>query len=258
MNWISSVKNSMFFFCFVPFVFKNNISLKANASSDEKVVLKSKLNTQLGDSEKVIVKDKFFIFHYITRPPVFDTDAVAQSAFNMRSLLANYGFYTPSVTYSFDTVNAKKHQKRVTVNYVVDAGKRTMIDTVAYLFNKPALENLALSTKKESLLQPQTPVTKNGITQETNRLVNLFKNNGYYKFTAEGIRATGDTSIAALTSVSEDPFEQLRLLAEANAQRNKPTIRLGFQLNNLPDSSNCLLYTSPSPRDRQKSRMPSS
>lgn len=260
MKWISSVKNSLYNLCFVtfiffsgcmtiqkyqknvPFVFKNNISLKADASSDEKVLLKSKLNTQLDDSEKVIVKDKFFIFHYITRPPVFDTDAVAQSASNMRSLLANYGFYTPSVTYSFDTVNAKKHQKRVTVNYVVDAGKRTMIDTVAYLFNKPALENLALSSRKESLLQPQTPVTKNGITQETNRLVNLFKNNGYYKFTAEGIRATGDTSIAALTSVSEDPFEQLRLLAEANAQRNKPTIRLGFQLNNLPDTSNLQKY----------------
>src|SRR6185437_14960686 len=39
------------------------------------------------------------------------------------------------------------------------------------------------------------------------------------------------------TSVSEDPFEQLRLLAEANEKRNKPTIRLGFQLNNLPDTT---------------------
>lgn len=261
MKWINSVKKSLvFFLCIfafvffpgcvivqkyqknVPFLFKNNINLKADASSDEKVVLKSKLNTQLDDSAKVNVKDKFFIFHYLTIPPVFDTDAVVQSASNMRSLLLNYGFYTPQITYSFDTVTAKKYQKRVTVNYDIDAGKRTMIDTVAYLFNKPALEQLALSAKNESLLQPQTPVTKNGITQETNRLVNLFKNNGYYKFTAEEIRATGDTSIAALTSVSEDPFEQLRLLAEANAQRNKPTIRLGFQLNNLPDSSNLEKY----------------
>ena len=29
-------------------------------------------------------------------------------------------------------------------------------------------------------------------------------------------------------------------------------------INNLTPSYNCLLYTSPSPRDRQKSRMPSS
>lgn len=117
-----------------------------------------------------------------------------------------------------------------------------MIDTVAYLFSNAELEQLALSTKKESLLRPGTPVSKSGILDETNRLVNLYKDNGYYKFTADQIRATGDTTIEALTSVSEDPFEQLRLLAEANEKRNKPTIRLGFQLNNSADSSNLKKY----------------
>ena len=36
----------------------------------------------------------------------------------------------------------------------------------------------------------------------------------------------------------------------------RPMVRKGFLENGK--SSNCLLYTSPSPRDRQKSRMPSS
>ena len=41
----------------VPFVFKNNIKLTAeNVSKDEKVLLKSKLNTQLNDSSRVNVK----------------------------------------------------------------------------------------------------------------------------------------------------------------------------------------------------------
>lgn len=227
----------------VPFVFKNKISLKADgASKDEKVLIKSKLNTQLDDSAKVNTKDKFFIFHTITRPPAFDTNAVIQSAANMKLSLQYSGFYTPVITYTFDTVTKKRGQKRVIINYNVDAGKRTLIDTLAYLFNKPELESLALATKNETLLKPNTPVSKSGINQETNRLVNLFKNNGYYKFTADEIRATGDTSIEALTSVSEDPFEQLRLLAEANEKRNKPTVRLAFQLNNLPDSSNLQKY----------------
>jgi len=222
----------------VPFVFKNNISLQANnISKDETVLLKSKLNTQLTDSAKVIVKDKFFIFHYYVKPPAFDTNALVQSASNMHALLVNSGFYNPEISYSYDTVLKKKDQKRVTINYKVNGGNRTMIDTVAYLFNKPQLQKLADSTKSQSLLQPNTPVSKSGILVETNRLVNLFKNNGYYKFTADEIRPTGDTTIAALTSVSEDPFEQLRLLAEANEKRNKPTIRLGFQLNNLPDTT---------------------
>lgn len=227
----------------VPFVFKNNIKLQAESvSKDEKVLLKSKLNTQLTDSARVNVKDKFFIFHYYVNPPVFDTNAVATSASNMRALLINSGFYSPSINYSFDTTTKKKYQKRVTINYEVNSGKRTMIDTVAYLFTNPQLEELAVSTKEESLLQPNTPVSRTGILNETNRLVNLFKNNGYYKFTADEIRATGDTTIAALTSVSEDPFEQLRLLAEAQEKRNKPTIRLGFQLNNRSDSSNLQKY----------------
>jgi outer membrane protein assembly factor BamA len=258
MKWINTVKISALFFssilfaiiflpgCYivqkyqknVPFVFKNNISLKAEkATKDEQATIKSKLYTQLDDSAKVNVKDKFFFLHYITRPPAFDTNAVIQSASNMALSLRNQGFYNPEVKYFYDTVSAKKNQERVTIHYDVDAGKRTLIDTLAYLLEKPELEELAVSTKNESALQPNTPITKNGITQETNRLVNLFKNNGYYKFTADEIRATGDTSIAALTSVSEDPFEQLRLLAEANEQRNKPTIRLAFQLNKLPDSS---------------------
>ena len=227
----------------VPFVFKNNIKLQAeNVSKDEKVLLKSKLNTQLTDSARVNVKDKFFIFHYYVHPTVFDTNAVATSASNMRALLINSGFYSPSINYTFDTVTKIQNQERVTINYNVNTGKRTMIDTVAYLFTDPKLEKLAVSSKGQSQLQPNTPVSRSGIVDETNRLVNLFKNNGYYKFTAEEIRATGDTSIAALTSVSEDPFEQLRLLAEAQEQRNKPTIRLGFQLNNLPDSSNLQKY----------------
>ncbi|MEO8721081.1 MAG: hypothetical protein ABI372_08250, partial [Ginsengibacter sp.] len=263
MKGINSVKISVFFFlktilvilflsgCTivqkyqknVPFVFKNNINLKANdASKDEQVIIKSKLKTQIDDSAKVNVKDKFFIFHYITSPSVFDTNAVAESAFNMSSLLMNSGFYHPEITYSFDTVVRKKYQKRVTVNYDVNTGKRTMIDTVAYLFRHPELEELALSTKKNSLLQPNTPISKSGILNETNRLVNLYKNSGYYKFTADEIRATADTTIASLTSISEDPFEQLRLLAEANEKRKKPTIRIGFQLNNTSDSGNLQKY----------------
>ena len=262
MKWINSVKISTPFFISilfaiiflsgcnvvqkyqknVPFVFKNNINLKADgASKDEKTAIKSKLYTQLDDSAKVYVKDKFFIFHYFTRPPALDTNAVIQSVSNMRLALQNVGYYNPHITYTLDTVT-KKDQKRVTVNYNADAGNPTLIDTVAYLFTRPELQELALSTKKESLLKPNTPITKNGISQETNRLVNLYKNNGYYKFTADEIRPTGDTSIAALTSVSEDPFEQLRLLAEASLKRDKPTIRLAFQLNKLPDSTNLQKY----------------
>ncbi|MEP6951972.1 MAG: BamA/TamA family outer membrane protein [Ginsengibacter sp.] len=222
----------------IPFVYKNNITLNApDLSKDEKVTVNSKLNTQLDDSARVRIKDVAFVLHYITRPPVFDTNSIIQSAQNMKTALVNIGYYRPGVTYTFDTVIHRKAQKRIITNYRVIAGKRTLVDTLAYLFEIPELEGLALATKKESPLQKNSPVTKSAIEQESGRLVDLYRNHGYYKFTADEIRVTGDTSIEALTSVAEDPFEQLRLLAEANEKRDKPTIRLGYQLNRSPDST---------------------
>lgn len=218
----------------VPFIYKNNISLEAlQATKDELVVMNSRLYNQLEDSARVRIKDVAFILHYIKNPPTFDTLNVKQSAANMYSYMQNIGYYNPTVTFDLDTVLKKdRGQFRIIVNYNVASGKRTTIDTIAYLFNKPELEQLSVSTKKVSDLQRGKPVTKSGISEETNRLVDLFRNHGYYKFTADEIRVTGDTTIEALTTVTEDPFEQLRLLAEAAKKRDKPTIRLGFQLNN--------------------------
>ena len=222
----------------IPFVFKNNITLVApDLSSDDKVAVNSKLNTQLDDSAKVKIKDVAFVFHYITKPPVFEMNAIRQSAKSMQTAMAYLGYYRPEVSYTFDTVFHKKGQVRIITNYNVVAGNRTLVDTLAYLFSNDEIEKLALAAKKESRLQKNTPFTKSAVLAESARLVNIFRNNGYYKFTADEIRVTGDTSIQALTSVGEDPFEELRLLAEANEKRNKPTIRLGFQLNNLPDST---------------------
>lgn len=217
-----------------PFIFKNNISLNAeSASKDEVTVMKTRLANQLEDSARVRIKDIFFFFHSIKNPPAFDTNEVKQSAANMHAYMQNMGYYTPEVTYTYDTLEPEgTDQQRMIVNYNVNSGKRTLIDTLAYLFNQPELQQIAVSTKKESELQKGTAVTKSKLSVETNRLVEQFRNFGYYKFTADEIRVTGDTTIEALTTVSEDPFEQLRLLAEAAEKRNKPTIRLGYQLNN--------------------------
>ncbi len=221
-----------------PFVYSNNINLNINdVTPDEKLIIKSRLNTQLDDSSKIKVKDVAFILHYIDRPPTFDTISTRSSADNMQLSMVNLGYYTAKTDYKFSIDSSKKNQKRVFITYEVDAGKRTLIDTFAYLLDKQELQQLALQTKNESPLQKNSPVTKAAVSLESARLVDLYRNNGYYKFTTEELRVTGDTSIEALTTVSDDPFESLRLLAEANAKRNKPTIRLAMLLNRSTDST---------------------
>ena len=73
--------------------------------------------------------------------------------------------------------------------------------------------------------------------------------------------ATQDPAMTSTQSVSDKRFEQERKKREKenfNAAKNalKRAINATPELAEL--SSACLLYTSPSPRDRQKSRMPSS
>lgn len=228
-----------------PFIFKNNIHLSAKqASKDEKVIMRSRLVNQLDDSAKVRIKDAAFILHTIKRPSTLDTNAIKQSAENMVTYLQNIGYYNPQITFDMDTVVKRQgEQIRIITNYEVATGKRTTIDTIAYLFTQPELQELAVSTKKTSPLKEGKPITKANVSEETNRLVDLFRNYGYYKFTADEIRVTGDTSIEALTSITEDPFEQLRLLAEAAQKREKPTIRIGFQLNPKPNLQNLKKYS---------------
>lgn len=227
-----------------PFIFKNNISLKTEgASKDEKNQIQSRLSNQITDSARVKIKDVAFIFHTINQPPVFDSANILKSAQNMGGSLMNLGYYHPQIDFSFDTViRDNGEQQRIITFYDVKTGKRTLVDTLAYLFDQPELEELALGSKKESFLPKDAPISKSAISAENTRLVNIFRNNGYFKFTADDIRVTGDTSIKALTTVAEDPFEQLRLLAEASEKRDKPTIRIGFQLNNSPDSSRLKKY----------------
>lgn len=227
-----------------PFIFKNNITLTiGEVTPDEKIVIKSRLNTQLDDSAKVRTKDVAFILHYINTPPVLDTNALQKSLDNMIGSLANVGYYNAKGNYRFhiDTV-ARKHQYRVYINYAINAGKRTLIDTMAYLLSKPELQQLALNSLNQSPLQKGVPIRKSAILEDEARLTDTFRNNGYYKFTTDELRLTGDTSIEALTRIANDPFEALQLLAEANEKRNKPTIRLGMVLNTTSDSTRFKKY----------------
>src|SRR5687768_1215786 len=129
-----------------PFVYNNIINLNIDdVTSDEKVIIKSRLNTQLDDSSKVKIKDVAFVLHYIDRPPAFDTAAARKSADNMEVSLVNLGYYSAKADYKFKIDSLENNaQKRVTTTYYVEAGKRTLIDTFAYLLDNSELQELAL------------------------------------------------------------------------------------------------------------------
>jgi len=222
-----------------PYVYSsNNIEIKGGSlSAEERSSLKQKMYSQQSDSMKPVVKDIFFVARRIKYPPVYDSAYAAISAKNMRNTLRHLGYYNAQSKFTADTANRK-----VTVKYTIDAGNPTLIDTFSYKLRNTELQSLAVTHANQSMIKENQPVTKSSVLGEISRLVELFRNNGYYKFTPEELRMRGDTSIEALTAVSDDPFETLRLLAEANEKRNKPTIKLAMALNNESDSTRFMKF----------------
>ena len=220
-----------------PFVTKNKIEVTGgNFTKNERTALKQRLNAQLDDSSKIRVVDKYFIRHIYNRPAAYDSSSAGQSARNMDASMHHLGYYKAAGSFKADTFFNSK-PPHVQVSYTVQVGKATLIDTVNYRMHKQDIQQLTLQTLDKGLLLKGKPVTKLAVLGEVNRLVDLYRNNGYYKISSQEIRVRGDTTSAALTTISDDIFERLRLLAEAQKGKDSPTIKLAVVLLNPSDSS---------------------
>ena len=224
---------------FVSPISLNSIEVKGDFSKEDKNAIKLRLFSQLTDSLKVKVNDYLFVLHHIKTPIAYDSIYAFNSAKNMKASMIHLGYYRAKAEFKADTVKTGQ-MRRVALRFIVTAGPPTLIDTISYNLKRPLLQQLSDSTQQQSLLKVKEPITKANVLDEIARLVALYRNNGYYKFTPDNLRLRGDTTIEALTSVGDDPFENIRKIAEANAKRDKPTIKLSMVLNQLPTDSSKL------------------
>ena len=115
-------------------------------------------------------------------------------------------------------------------------GKKNISDSLSDYFNKPFASSWANDIRSAAL------VTFNNFGAPTKR-------DEYWKYTNPNKLTIIPTEPAALFSNDETPMF-------SNIDRVKIVFVDGIL--DLDQSDDCLLYTSPSPRDRTRSRMPSS
>ncbi len=161
-----------------PYLTKNTYEIQGGRFTRlEREALEAKMENQLDDSSKLNVATKFMFINVLKQPPAFDTMYSNRSAENMKASMYHIGYYNTRVIYDADTVGQK-----VKVHYTVQAGNPTTIDTFSYRFFRPDLQALVQKHKEDALLVQNQPVTKLGVLGEMNRVVDTFRNNGYYKF----------------------------------------------------------------------------
>ena len=197
-----------------PFVYDSKINLIGDIDKDEKNRLSYELNNYWDDSLKVKKSQQFGFLYKIKNPQLFDSNNINRSVTLMNAYLNSMGYYYAVFT-SASHIDTLKDQLQTRINMNILLGKNIKIDSVSYNMEDSNLQKLTLDHLSTALLKKGKPYTKQIINSEFDRLVGVFRENGYFKFTREDIYALVDTTKTALLQLSLDPFKQAEIIAEA-------------------------------------------
>ncbi|ULQ57206.1 outer membrane protein assembly factor [Flavihumibacter rivuli] len=215
-----------------PFVYNATVKLTTPLKSTERADLQSKLQNQLDDSLVVKWVAKGLGKEILKNPVTFDTVYAVKSVEYLHDLLKAQGFMKGTVSWdsSLSIHKDSRHgnQQRVTVKFDVNSGNPLMVDTVGYALRDSTLQSLALGNEKDKRISKGDIYSKEKVAMELDRLLTLYRNNGFLRISKEDLYAEVDTIVSALIDPSIDPFEQLELLKEVQQRRENPKIDVMF------------------------------
>ena len=110
-------------------------------------------------------------------PVIFDSTLVASSKTNMYNHLVYDGYYNSSIR---DSIVTKR--KKSTVYYKVKLGRQYVIDSISYSIADPKLAGFIYADTVNSLLHNNDILSENRLEQESGRVEEYLRNNGYYGF----------------------------------------------------------------------------
>lgn len=229
-----------------PFVYEYNINVEGNLSVEEKNRLESGLKNQLDDSIRVRTARKFIYKGFnrpvLDKPPVYNSANADKSVVYMRSLLTSLGYFRDTISYDTTLKIVSDDQYRTTVNFNVRPGKVVRLDSVVYNIHQPELQSITIANKEDAFIKKGDPFAKATISQELDRLVDLYRNNGYLQFSREELIGLWDTLNPAILNPTLDPFEQILLLDSINKSRENPKANLEIRLKPGFDSTKLIKY----------------
>ncbi len=214
------------------FVFDNKIEIKDAENKNALRDLTYNLNNYWDDSLKVRKIRQFGIFSTIIQPTTFNPERIDRTIQFMHNYLATKGYHHPSLNI-ISRVDTIKNEWRVYLKMEVTLHKKTIIDTITYEFGDKNLQDLAAKNASGSYVKKGAAYSSEYINNELDRLVDLFRSNGYYYFTKEKIFAEVDTMNTSLMKLNLDPLAQVNQIQDAiKKSQENPSWKISFQLRN--------------------------
>lgn len=228
-----------------PFVYETNITLNGKFSTDERKDLQTKLQQQLHDSVVARRKQTLGFWSTLSNPPAYDSLNADKSVIYMRALLNSLGYYRDTITY--DTTmrvvpDETKTQQRVTVNFDVFPGKVMRLDSISYTLGNDTLQQITTDARSGSVLERGDPFAKALIGSELDRLTDVYRNNGYIRFSRDELLAVFDTVGLALLRPTLDPLEQAEQFEALARRRENPTADIDIVLRSNKDTTRLTRY----------------
>jgi hypothetical protein len=115
----------------------------------------------------------------------------------------------------------------------IQLNKKIVIDTVVYQIADRKLQEIAINNKSNAYIKKGMAFSNESINNELDRLVELYRSNGYYLFTKEKIFAEVDTLNQQLMDLNLDPLGQMTQVNIARQkEKENPSWKINFQLRN--------------------------
>ncbi len=134
-----------------------------------------------------------WIFKKLAADPIYVSTVNPETRTKIASnLLRENGFFQGNVTVKVDTA---KNPKKAKLLYTIYTGQRYKLDSISYVGFSGKADTLIQKFYEERLLKKEDDFSVNKLNEERNRLVELFRNNGYYYYRSDFISFLADTLI---------------------------------------------------------------
>ena len=112
-------------------------------------------------------------------PVIIKDEKITKTINNLTAYHKNNGYFRVKAQSS---IEVKKNKKAI-VNYAIDRGRPTFLDSIITNIKSPVLDSLYQSQKSLSFLKKGDQFKEVKFIKEASRITNLYRNNGIYHFT---------------------------------------------------------------------------
>ena len=219
-----------------PFIFDTKIEVADKAiSKEEKVRLEAGLYEQLDDSINARKVDKV-VYAVLKRPTRLDSGLISKSMQYMHYFLNGEGYFNDSVNFTTQ-IKPKGDQQRSYITFHVWPGKVTRIDSLSYTLRNDTLQQINDRSLQTTIIKKGDPFAQGPISSELDRLVSLYKENGYFMFNRNLLYGLCDTVDVSLLQPTLDPFEQAERVQRLRERLENPTANLDIRLRQVFESA---------------------